>query len=641
MTLKDVIDSAHALGFSTRPIRCEPDELKQLRLPSILHWDMNHFVVLGSVAQKKIVVHDPAKGRREIGFDEVAKRFTGIGLELIPTPEFKAQDAKPTARLRDFWSRIRGLASGIVYLFILSLLLQVFALLGPLVNQLIVDEAIARQDVTLLGSIVLGFALLALVQSGINLLRAYVAMYMETHMTFQMRTNLLGQLLRLPHSFFEKRHVGDIVMRFGSLAPIQQLLTTGLMRAVLDTLLVSGTLIIMLIYSPMLAGVVILGVVVQFVAQILSFPYVRRLTELGIQASAETETYFLETIRASRSVRLFGKESLRISSWQNLFADQLNVSVRMTRFGAWARSLQTLFSSLERLLVLYLAARLIISGQMSIGMLFAFMSYRGSFVSAAAGIVGTFFQWRLAGLHLERISDIVQSKAEPNAGSSQAHPKLAGNVRIHNLQFRYGDNEPWLLDGFSLDVEAGERVVIVGPSGSGKSTLIKLLAGLYEPHEGSILYDGRSISQWGIKHVRSNLGVIMQDDRLLSGSLADNISFFDPQSDHERVIECAEIAQINEEISRMPMGYATLVGDMGSALSSGQIQRIMLARALYSDPAILLLDEGTANLDHQNEDRIIRSLSSISVTQIIVAHRSKVIESADRVVTLGQATLNV
>lgn len=609
-------------------------ELAQLKLPAILHWNMNHFVVLAEAGNRKVVVHDPARGRRTLGPDEISRCFTGVALELVPTPEFQPKESKPKARLRDFWTLIQGLGFTILQLFLLSLLLQCFALLAPLVNQLIVDEAIARQGIDLLGTLVLGFAVLVLIQSGIRLLRSYVAMYLENHMTFQMRTNLLYQLLRLPHSFFEKRHVGDIVTRFGSLMPVQQLLTSGLMRAVLDLLMAVGALIIMLVYSPFLAAIVVAGLVTQFIAQLISFPYVRRMTELGIQTSADTETHFLESIRASRSIRLFGREDLRLSTWQNLFAEQLNAGVRLTRFNAWATASQALVSSGEKLLVLYFAARSIIGGQMTVGMLFAFMSYRGSFVLAATGLLSNFFQWRMVGLHLERLSDIVQTEPE-QASSFIEKPSRAfsGSVKVEGLQFRYGDQEPWVLSRVSFEVEPGERVVIVGPSGSGKSTLIKLLAGLYTPDKGTILYDGRSLQYWGVKCVRSNLGVVMQDDRLLSGSLADNISFFDPQPNRSRIETCARAASIHEEIMKMPMGYSTLVGDMGSALSSGQIQRMLLARALYPDPSILLLDEGTANLDSENEEKVIQTLTNISASQIIVAHRSRVISSADRVIS--------
>ncbi len=640
MTLRDLIDAADSLGLAARALRCELDELQRLKTPAILHWNLNHFVVLVRANAREVIIHDPAHGRRRVTLSSISGSFTGVALELTPTPEFAVGQGQPPPRLRDFWSRIRGLAASLWQLFALSLLLQAFALVAPLVNQLVVDEAIGRQDARLLETIILGFAVLAVVQTAIGLLRTYIGMYLSNLMTFQMRANLFHHLLRLPLGFFEKRHIGDVITRFESLGPVQQLLTTGVMRAALDGLLSIGTLTFMLFYAPTLAGVVVAFLVLQFIARLASYPYVRELTELGIQTSADTKSHFLESVRAVRAVKLFGREESRHAAWQNLFADQLNAGIRLTRFGAWAGAGQGMLGALETLVVLYLGALAVISGSMTLGMLFAFQAYRASFTTAAGGLVGVFFEWRLAGLHLERLADIVQTPQEPGLvrGSASRAP-LTGSLALRGLRFRYGDNEPWIIDGLSLEVKPGERVAIVGPSGAGKSTLIKLLTGLHQPAEGTILYDGRPLSYWGLRAVRARLGVVMQDDRLLSGSLADNIAFFDPETDLARVEACARTAYIHEEITAMPMGYRTLVGDMGSTLSAGQLQRVLLARALYSEPAVLVLDEGTANLDTANERRIVAALSGLPMTQIIIAHRPRAIAAATRVVALVDGQL--
>lgn len=635
MTLRNLIDAADSLGLAARALRCELDELQRLKTPAILHWNMNHFVVLARADAHWAVIHDPAHGRRRVPLSSISGAFTGVALELTPTPAFAPGRGQPPLRLREFWSRIRGLAASLWQLFALSLLLQVFALVAPLVNQLVVDEAIGRQDTSLLETVILGFAVLAVVQTAVGLLRTYIGMYLGNLMTFQMRANLFHHLLRLPLGFFEKRHIGDVITRFESLGPVQELLTTGAMRAALDGLLAIGTLAFMLFYAPALAGVVIGFLLLQFVVRLASYPYVRELTELGLQTSADTKSHFLESIRAVRAIKLFGREESRHAAWQNLFADQLNAGIRMTRFGAWAGAGQGMLGTLETLLVLYLGALAVIDGNMTLGMLFAFQAYRGSFTTAAGGLVGVFFEWRLAGLHLERLADIVQTTQEPAlAGDDGSRPPLTGQLTIQGLSFRYGDNEPWIIDNLSLDVEPGERVAIIGPSGAGKSTLIKLLTGLHEPAEGTILYDGRPLSFWGRRAVRMRLGVVMQDDRLLSGSLADNIAFFDPDMDMKMVEQCARAGHIHDEISAMPMGYRTLVGDMGSILSAGQLQRVLLARALYREPALLILDEGTANLDTINEQRIVAALSALPITQLIIAHRPQAIAAATRVVAL-------
>lgn len=640
MTLRNLIDAADSLGFAARALRCELDELQRLKTPAILHWNMNHFVVLARAGAHEAVIHDPAHGRRRVSLSSISGAFTGVALELTPTPAFAPARGQPPPRLWDFWSRIRGLAASLWQLFALSLLLQVFALVAPLVNQLVVDEAIGRQDTSLLETVILGFAVLAVVQTAVGLLRTYIGMYLGNLMTFQMRANLFHHLLRLPLGFFEKRHIGDVITRFESIGPVQELLTTGVMRAALDGLLAIGTLAFMLFYAPPLAGVVVAFLLLQFVVRLASYPYVRELTELGLQTSADTKSHFLESIRSVRAIKLFGREEPRHAAWQNLFADQLNAGIRMTRFGAWAGAGQGMLGALETLLVLYLGALAVIDGNMTLGMLFAFQAYRASFTTAAGGLVGVFFEWRLAGLHLERLADIVQTTQEPALTSGDgSRPPLTGQLTIRGLRFRYGDNEPWIIDNLSLDVEPGERVAIIGPSGAGKSTLIKLLTGLHEPAAGTILYDGRPLCFWGLRAVRTRMGVVMQDDRLLSGPLADNIAFFDPDMDMTKVEQCARAAHIHDEIAAMPMGYRTLVGDMGSALSAGQLQRVLLARALYSEPALLVLDEGTANLDTSNERRIVAALSALPITQLIIAHRPQAIAAATRVVALVDGRL--
>lgn len=641
MTLQGLMQAADGMGFSCRAVRCELEELDQLRLPAILHWDMNHFVVLASVKRGQAVIHDPARGRRELSLAEVSKSFTGVALELTPTPFFETKRTVTTLKLGDFWSRIRGLSGSLWQLFFLSLLLQLFVIVGPLVNQIVVDEAITKADLDLLNTVIIGFLILTLLQVAITAIRGFVAMYLGNLMSFQMQANLLRHLMRLPADFFEKRHVGDIVTRFGSIGPIQSLITSGVIGAALDGLMAIGTLIFMFFYAPMLTLVVLGFLALYFVARFASYPYIRRMTEEQIQTSADVQSHFLETIRSIRPVKLFGREEQRHNRWQNLFATNMNIGIRLERFGIWSGSGHALLSGAQTLIVLYLEARAVIAGDMTLGMLFAFQSYRSSFTGAAVGLVNTLFSWRLVGLHLERLADIAQTEPEEPQEKLPALPqKLQGGISVQALRFRYGDQEPWVIDGLNLDVAPGEKVAIVGRSGGGKSTLMKLLLGLYLPQEGSVSYDGRNLVHLGRRAVRSQIGVVMQDDRLLSGTLMENISFFDTAVDIQHVEWCARAAAIHDEITAMPMGYLSLVGDMGSALSGGQIQRILLARALYNKPSILMLDEGTANLDKQSEARITQALAQIPVTQIIIAHRPQAIAYVDRVLEMVDGRLH-
>jgi len=623
---------ADSLGFSARPLRLELTALHKLKTPAILHWDMAHYVVLVRTTSRYVEINDPAIGKRRLSWAEVSKHFTGVALELTPAPGFQKKKHVEKVRLSDLWTRAQGFVPSIIQLLVLSLVLQIFTLLSPMLNQMVIDDAVTKGDMDLLGILILGMALLALAQMGTSLLRGFVSMHFGTHLNFQMRGNLLRHLLRLPVPWFEKRSLGDILSRFGSLGPIQGLFTGGLIAVVLDGVMAVVTLAVMLLYAPLLTGIVIAGLVVYFGVRAASYPFQRRLADEGIQLSAKENSVFLETVRGARAFKLFGREAERHSLWQNAWADSINNGLRAQKFGMIGGTANGLFDLAENLLVLWLGARMVIQGDMTLGMLFAFQSYRSQFTGAVVALVNQFFGFRMLGLHLERLADVVHQEVEEEDGAiSTAATPPQGGVAVRNLCFRYADHEPWVVKGVEFAIDPGEFVAFVGPSGGGKSTLLKILMGLYPPTEGEVLVDGRPLRGFGLSRYRAGIGVVMQDDQLFAGTLADNIAFFDPEIDMERVEAVARAAQVHDDIVRMPMGYMTLAGDLGSTLSGGQRQRVLLARALYRNPAILFLDEGTANLDAVAEHAVMEVVRNLPITRIVVAHRPAAIAGAGRV----------
>ncbi len=638
-TLKSLMAIADTLGFSTRPLRLDLDALSQLKTPAILHWDIAHYVVLVRTTARHVEINDPAIGKRRLSWAEVSKHFTGVALELTPAPGFQKKTQVEKVRLSDLWTRAQGFVPSIIQLLILSLVLQIFTLLSPMLNQMVIDDAITRGDLDLLGILILGMALLALAQTGTSLLRGFVSMHFGTHLSFQMRGNLLRHLLRLPVPWFEKRSLGDILSRFGSLAPVQSLFTSGLIAVVLDGLMAVVTLVVMLVYAPILTGIVIAGLVIYFGVRAASYPYQRRLTDEGIQLSAKENSVFLETVRGARAFKLFGREAERHSLWQNAWADSINNGLKVQKFGLYGGTANGLFDLAVNLLVLWLGARMVIAGDMTLGMLFAFQSYRSHFTGAVVALVNQFFAFRMLGLHLERLADVVHQEVEDDGAVPAAATPPQGGVGVRGLSFRYADHEPWVLKDVDLAIEPGEFVAFVGPSGGGKSTLLKILMGLYPPSEGEVLIDDRPLRGFGLARYRAGIGVVMQDDQLFAGTLADNIGFFDPELDMQRVEEVAKDAQVHEDIMRMPMGYMTLAGDLGSTLSGGQRQRVLLARALYRRPALLFLDEGTANLDAVAEHAVMAVVRNLPITRIVVAHRPAAIAGADRVFMVNGGTV--
>jgi ATP-binding cassette subfamily B protein RaxB len=632
--LQWLIDTAELLNLSSRALRLELDEMDQLRLPAILHWDHNHFVVLKQASQRHIVIHDPASGMRRLEMSEVSKHFTGVALELQPTKDFKPKNVEKRLRLSDLWGNIKHLKRTLVHVLLLSLILQLFVVVSPFYMQTVVDEVIVSQDLDLLLLLAIGFLTIQIIQVGVEILRGLIITYAGAQLNLQIAINLFHHILRLPLSYFEKRHIGDIVSRFGSLEEIKQMLTKELVESIVDGVMVITTLVMMLIYSPMLAAIVFCIVIVYVTIRVIMYRRLRQLTEEGIVAKAHVDSNFIETVRAMQTIKLFGKEAQRQAVWQNYFTDSINTHIQIGKLQVTYLSLNRLIFGIENIAVIYLAAQMVISGNLTIGMIFAFMSYKQQFSEKSAGLIEKLIQFKMLGLHLDRIADIALTSQENDRANVGNIRKIQGSLELKNVGFRYAANEPLLLNDLSLKINTGESICLVGSSGCGKSTLMKLMLGLLEQNTGKIIVDGVDIKTFGLRNYRSQIASVMQDDKLLSGSISDNICFFDADYDQKSIIACAKLASIHSEIIAMPMGYASLIGDMGTTLSGGQQQRILLARALYRRPRILFLDEATSHLNTTLERKINKNISALLITTVIIAHRPETIASADRVVTL-------
>ena len=630
--LDGLMKIADRLHFAARALRLEIDELKNLQCPVLLHWDLNHFVVLKKVNKRSISILDPARGERVLSLEEVSKHFTGVGLELVPTKEFKQKDEEHKARLSDFFQRISGLKRILVQVLMLSLLMQVFTIVAPFFMQLVIDEVVVSQDVELLTILAFGFFLLMVIRVGVTALRSLVVINMGAQLNIQLANNLFRHLIRLPLSYFEKRHIGDILSRFGSMGNIKEMLTKEIIVAVVDGFMLIGTLAMMFIYSPTLALIVITSVTIYGIFRFSVYLPFRRLTEESIVAGAKENSNFMETVRAAQSIKLFGNEAQRQSIWQNLYADMLNVGIRIGRLEVGYAVVNGILFGVENVLVVYWAAQLVISNQLSVGMIFAFMAYKRQFTGKASSLIGQAIKLKMIGLHLARLGDIVMTEIEQDPYSDLSSRPLNGDLKLENVSFRYSETDPYIFSHANLDVKAGESICFVGPSGCGKSTLMKVMLGLMDATEGKVLVDGVDLHVFGVSGYRHQIASVMQNDQLLSGSISDNISFFDPNFDQELIEECAQAAVIHDEVMRMPMGYNSLIGDMGTTLSGGQKQRILLARALYKKPKILFLDESTAHLDIYLEQEINRNVAQMNLTRIVIAHRPETIDFADRVI---------
>jgi ATP-binding cassette, subfamily B, bacterial CvaB/MchF/RaxB len=636
--LQQLMQLAGQLGMAPRALKLDLADLKNLRLPCILHWEMNHFVVLKKVSNKGITILDPAIGERFVLLSDVDKSFTGVALELSPGTEFQKIDERVQLGLMAFWSKVQGLVPSLVKLFILSLLLQLFVLAAPYYTQLVVDEVLVSHDTPLLAVLALGFGLLMLIQTLTQTLRGWVVLHLGSVMSLQMATNLFRHLLHLPLSFFEKRHMGDIVSRFGSLNSVRELLTTSLVEGVIDGVMAITVLVMMYVYSPQLSMVVLAAVVIYAVIRAILYRPLQQLTEASIVASAKEQSNFMETVRGMQSIKLFGQQSQRLNIWQNRYADAINQNYRLGKWQISYSTINQLLFGVENTLVVYLAAWAVLEGNISVGMLFAFMAYKNQFTSRTAALIDKVIEIKMTRLHLDRLADIALTEKEQEGETAQQRD-ISGTISLKDVAFRYASNDPLLFNSLNLEIQAGESVAIIGPSGTGKTTLLKLMLGLLPLEAGKIEADGVDIRHLGLRNYRQQIAAVMQEDALMSGTLAENISFFDSQMDMQKVMGCAQLAGIHQDIAAMQMGYNALIGDMGSSLSGGQKQRVLLARALYRQPKILFMDEATSHLDVQLESYVNAAISQLKMTRIIIAHRPQTILNADRIIQLHQGKL--
>ncbi len=638
--LAELIEVATGLGLRSRLLRVELEELSELRLPCVLHWDMSHFVVLVETTGSNAVVHDPTRGRRVITLAEMDASFTGVALELEPTASFKKQHPEPSVPLRALVGQVRGLPRALTSILAVSIALQCFLLIGPFFMQWTLDHVLVYQDLALMSVLAAAFIFILALQSAIAFTRGWAIARLSASINVQWTTNVFSHIVRLPLAYFEKRHLGDIVSRIASVSSIQKTVSTTSVETIIDGAMAAATLVVMTTYSGRLALISLAALSLYLTLRLVSFRTLRSLTETKLVAAAKQSSHSMETIRGVQSIRLATKESVRISEQQALASDAVNADLRLTfAQQCFATGSQITFG-IERIIVVWVGAHLVVGGAFSIGMLVAYLAYREMFASRVSSLVEQVVEFMMLRLHSERLADIVLQPPESQLDPLNFERCIeSSSLELVDVWFRYADNEPWLLKGCSAKFSPNESVAIIGPSGCGKTTLIKIMLGLLTPSRGQLMVDGRPLNEVGIRNYRKVCGSVMQEDQLFARSVSENVALLEQDVDEARVIRACQLASVHEDIAAMPLGYATQIGDMGLALSGGQKQRLVLARALYREPKILFLDEATSHLDVARESKVNAAIGQLAITRIIVAHRTETIASAERVLRLEGGVL--
>ncbi len=637
--LQDLIDISGAIGLASRPLQVELENLSHLHLPCILHWDMRHFVVLTKVRGDAIEIIDPGKGRRTMKLADVSRHFTGVALELEPGPAIERYEKKQAISLRNLAGSISGLGSGLLQVFALALLLESLALLSPQFLRMILDQVIADNDENLLTFLGVSFLLLLLLKTFVEGLRVWTVMWLSTNINIGWTGNVFNHLLKLPLDYFTKRYLGDIISRFGAIGVIQQTLTTKFVVVLMDGLMATATAAMLFYYNWKLAAITVAFAVAYALMRTLYYRGYREANLRQINVVAHQQSALIESLRGMQTVRLNNRTAQRSAKYMNATADVLNTSIVVQKLNLVFDSMSGVTTGSQRIVVLWLGASYALAGQMSGGMLMAFVAYADLFTTRFVGLADYFVQFRLLRLQSERLADIVLTAPEKHVDGSYVGILRHYGITFSNVSFQYSYNSRMVLKDCSFAVRAGEVVAITGASGCGKSTIAKLLLGALDHQNGSIKIGDVDIRLLGKRTYRDFVASVMQDDQLFSGTILENITFFDPSATLERAQSAAEKANLAEDIDAMPMGYQTMIGDMGSTLSGGQHQRLLLARALYREPRILVLDEATSHLDLYNESRICEAVRNAGTTTLLIAHRPQTIESADRVLLLQDGAL--
>lgn len=631
-TLASVVRCCTELGLSTRAVRCDLLELAKLRTPCILHWRFNHFVVLKAVKANSIVIHDPARGELTESIESASAAFTGIALEVISAPQFQKTTPPQRLRLSDLVPRDESLGRKFIAGLLLALICEVLLLATPFYLQIVIDQILAKSDRYLLNTVAAAFSILLIIHVLANVMRQLTFHYLGHVAVFDITTRVLHRLLKLPIRYFRCRELGDIQHRIQSLGRIQVFVVQSVPALVLDSLfiiLISG---LMMLYDARLTLLMIAALVLWCVWRALIFPVSLRLSSDIAQAESSVQTHFLETLRAVQSIKAANGEAQRESEWRNLYADATNSRIRIGNLQVVDGAVrQTIFQG-ARIVTIFLLAGRGLDGQISIGMISAYVAYLGMFTTRGSGIVDRILEYKLLDVPLNRLADIVFSEEEPVA--SGANRQAVGDIELRNVTFSYSQDEPAILTSCSMRIRESGLTAIAGPSGVGKSTLLQIIAGNESIAGGELLIGGQPAHHWQIQDLRSKMAVVFQGDALLKGSVAENIALFGETIDMPRVRDAAAAACIASEIESMPMAYETRIGDLGSALSRGQVQRILLARAYYRRPSLLLLDEATSGLDCQLEKKVIASLTKIDATVVVVTHSDLMLQAADTVLWL-------
>ncbi len=643
VSLRGLTTTAESLGFNTRPVKANIQQLAQQKLPAIVHWEGKHYIVVYEITPQKVIVADPAVGQLTLSYSEFQAGWTGYTLLLEPTALFKnAQES--TTPFWEFFELVKPHGVVIGEVFIASIFIQIFGLITPLFTQLILDRVIVQRSHLTLMAVGLGLMIFSLFRVAMTGLRQYLIDHTGNKINVALVVAFIRHTFRLPLSYFENRYVGDIVSRLQENSKIKSFISGEALSIILDFLTVFIYLGLMFWYSWQMA-LISLVIVPPFLGlALIATPFLQRISRQIFKASVQENSYIIEALTGIRTIKSTAVEQTVRWHWEELLNKEIKTNFSGQVIGNRLQIFSNTIEACVSTALLWYGAYLVIENQLSIGQLVAFNMLLGNIINPFKRLTVLWNQLQEVIIAVERINDVLDAKPEEDIQEQQRQtlPEIQGNIDFQQVTFRYHeDANVNILQNVNFSIKSGQTVALVGRSGSGKTTISKLVLGLYPPTNGKILIDGHDITTICLDSLRQQVGVVDQDTFLFGNTIREKISLGHPDASLEEIITAAQLAGADEFIQQLPMGYETQIGEGGGLLSGGQRQRVAIARALLGNPKLLIFDEATSHLDTESERIIQQNLQQIlkGRTALIIAHRLSTIRNADLILVLDQGML--
>ncbi len=634
--------AAEKIGYVARGVNISQDLLPTIELPGIVHWKHNHYVVLYKITEQGVVIGDPARGIVKMKLEEFLEAWTERMLILSLSEELQEPEETSTS-IKRFFRMLKPYKYLLIEVFLASLILEILGLSSPIFIQFIVDKVIVHSDVRMLNIMLAGMIILGVFQTITGVLRHYLLIHISTKLDLKMTADLFQKIIQLPLSYFQSRKIGDILTRFADRNKVRSFITGATITTLLDSIMAVVYISLMFFYSFKLTLLVLCFVSLFIILTLVFTPLLKRNNQRLFEKIAFSQSHLIESIKSIQAVKSAAAELETRWKYEELVVQNANVALYGAKLnlamGGISSKLNLLFSAV----MLWFGAHLVIGREMTVGQLMAFQSLVGMTMLPVMGLVGMWQVVQDTLLSLERLSDIYDTEPEQDPKKHWIKlPQMEGNIEFKNVSFRHNENDKNILCNVSFQIHAGQTVALVGRSGSGKTTLLNLLQGFYSPSEGQILIDSYDVAQLDKQSLRSQMGVVLQENSIFSNTIRDNISLYNPQASLDNIIQAAKLANAHDFIMSFPLGYDTRVGEAGIKISGGQEQRIAIARAMLIDPPLLIFDEATSALDTQSEQIIHSSLKEITHkrTVLIIAHRISTVRKADLILVLNKGMIS-